>query len=100
MNKEQQAVLKRSGFIITDLPGLVPIPKITMYARDRTTGKVRAMPGLPADPYSLERYVKKGFKPRLEDFEQGEFTCSICGKEFKAQIGLTGHMKSHTKKEV
>ena len=34
----------------------------------------------------------------IDEFEAPVFKCKICGKEFKVQIALTGHMRSHSKK--
>lgn len=70
-----------------------------------------AMPNLPADPWSMKRYLARGFT--LEPPKQAitapsssaagapaeKLVCPICGRDdFKAKIGLIGHKRSHEKK--
>lgn len=66
MDKTQIATINRFGFSITELPGK-SIPKMTLWKEDGTE-----MPGLPADPYHLERYLKRGFlmKPPLQENQE------------------------------
>lgn len=113
--RELAAELKAQGFVYRDL-GSWPA-KSTYY---KPTGE--ALPGLPAEPVSMMRYLKRGlllYKPTeaqiatyifgkhpellsLLSVEQPVATqpmpsgngekCPICGLEFK---WLGGHMKAH-----
>lgn len=74
-----------------------------------------AMHGLPATEAAQRYYLEKGFTltppetpltpapvsespPPSEP--QGEFVCEVCGRsDFKARIGLIGHMRTHRKEE-
>ena len=87
--------------------------KLTFYKK---TGE--AMPNLPADPWSMERYLKRGLtltKPTeeqiatyifgkhpelvelLPDVEPSDngVKCEICGFEAKSDFGLKSHMRTH-----
>lgn len=103
MNKEQVKILKAHGYVFDEVPGLVQQPRATFYTRNRKTGEIVEMPNLPADPYSMEHYLRKGFvldksqlKPQaVEQSQEGEFVCEVCGKSFTAKIALLGHQRSH-----
>lgn len=94
LDKEQQNALRSMGYSITELPSLKPAPKITLYKRDEQ-GLIIEAPNLPADPFSIKRYLSRGFRYRPEDFEPQGFTCNTCGKQLKTKLALSGHMRSH-----
>lgn len=103
--RQIKRALDEYGYAFMKVPGLTAQPKATYYTRNKNTGEVVEMRNLPADPYSLHHYLAKGFvldksqlKPQAVGLPQeGEFVCEVCGKSFKAQIALRGHMRSHKK---
>lgn len=67
-------------------------------------GSVDWMPTnpLPADPYNVAVYFRKGFKAKAPDGEQREdglIKCPLC--DFKAQsaFGLASHLRKHNKEK-
>lgn len=88
---ELRRELARQGFVIRTV-GEWPA-KATYYKK---TGE--AMPNLPADPYSVKRYLARGFtlvpptKPVASG--NGDFVCG-CGKNCTSRIGLISHMRTH-----
>ncbi len=65
--------------------------KATYY---KSTGE--AMPNLPADPWSMKRYLNRGFT-LAPPVEQG-LVCDVCGKSgFTHRVGLAGHKRTHKK---
>ena len=102
MDAAQVKVLRANGFVFEGLPNLTPQPRATYYSRDEKDGHI-VEHNLPADPYSLEHYLKRGFTldPNLlkSTPQAGEFTCSVCGKQLKSRIGLAGHSRTHKKEE-
>jgi len=88
--KELQAELKRQGFLIQDI-GRWPA-KATYY---KDTGE--AMHNLPADPFSMQRYLRRGFTltpPVSPSNGEGEFKCE-CGFVAKSKFGLQAHKRKH-----
>jgi len=99
MDREQIKVLQASGFALEAVPGLYRQPRAKYYSIDKGSNKV-VEHNLPADPYSLGHYLKKGFvlnpndlKPQAED----EFVCTTCGDKFTKRIALVGHSRKHKK---
>jgi len=96
VNKEQIKALKEAGIGWEMLKqGLAIQPKATYYKPDGTE-----LPNLPADPYSLKRYIARGFllqKPEIAQVSPDEHKCETCGKVCKTKLGLSGHMRSHAK---
>ncbi len=75
--------------------------KIDMWPAKATYYKPdgEAMPNLPADPWSMRRYLRRGFTlvPPMAGASNG-LTCPLCGFVAKARIGLVSHMnKKHGK---
>jgi len=78
--------------------------KATYYKADGTP-----MPNLPADPWSMRRYLARGFTlapPQNPTATvgvagtagNGKLVCDVCGKgPFKIALGLAGHKRSHKK---
>ena len=103
MDKGQLNTLKLFGFTIEELPGKV-IPKMTYYRLENN--KVVELPNLPADPYHMERYLRRGFtlerppltKPQFES--PSGFSCETCGKVLSTRLALAGHSRSHKNMEV
>ncbi len=99
MNIQQEKTFKLLGFSVEEMENLKKIPRITLYNKE----------GVPfhntlADPYHLERYLKRGFniKPPLTE-TQGEaegFKCETCGKVLKTRLALAGHNRSHNTKTI
>lgn len=72
--------------------------KATYY---KPTGE--ALPNLPADPFSMEKYTRRGFTltPPLNPVapsENGDLKCEVCGFVAKSSFGLKAHQRIH--KEV
>lgn len=69
--------------------------KTTYYTPDG-----RAIPNLPADPYSMRRYLNKGFTlapPQGNGAAESKakLICERCGRsDFKARIGYISHTRS------
>lgn len=106
MDKAQIRTMGLFGYAVEELPGK-PLPKMTYYKIER--GEVVAMPGLPADPHNMERYLKRGFTltlPKMrselpQPLPEGEpvgFTCETCGKVLSTRLALVGHSRSHKPK--
>jgi len=94
LDREQQRVLKGQGYVVQIDPVLAGPPKLTYYTTDRGTGEVKSML-LPADPYSLQRYLRKGFTLEPPQEPSAPYKCDICGKEVKTALALAGHKRSH-----
>jgi len=99
MDKAQIKVLEKFGYVFAEVEGLRPQPRATYYTINKNNGEVVEMPNLPADPYSLQHYLAKGFtltRPDLKpQTKEGEFVCKVCGKRFTARIALLGHSRTH-----
>lgn len=91
-----QRELVAQGFVIRNV-GEWP-KKATYY---KPNGE--AMPGLPADPYSMKRYLARGFTlvPPTEPVASGngDFVCE-CGKPCASRIGLFSHKRTHEKEST
>jgi len=101
MDKGQLTTLKLFGFTVEELPGK-KIPKMTYYKSEN--GQEVILPNLPADPYHMAKYLKRGFRleptkePPLTEPQKGEsdgFPCETCGKVLSTQLALAGHFRSH-----
>ncbi len=63
--------------------------KATYYTKDG-----EAMPGLPANPWSMQRYLRRGFTlvpPNGSDMKR----CGVCSQDCKGDLGLRSHMRKH-----
>lgn len=102
MNKEQVKVLQSRGFTFAAVPGLHLQPRAKYFSRNGDDGHV-VEHNLPADPYSLDHYLAKGFVLNPQDLkpwtapegQEDEFVCEVCGKGFTKRIALSGHSRSH-----
>lgn len=101
LRRELQAELDSAGYGVKLLPGWPA--KATYYNREG-----RAMPNLPADPFSMRRYLARGFTLVPPDQlpaaaapgKPDELKCESCGKgPFRNKWMLKGHMRSHKDKE-
>jgi len=115
MNREQVKVLQANGFAFEGVPGLHRQPRAKYYSRDKNDGHI-VEHNLPADPYSLEHYLNKGFVLNPNDLkpfrgvelktesqavvktQEGGFVCQVCDKSFTTRIALLGHSRSHKNK--
>ena len=68
MNREQVRILQANGFTFEGIPNLTPQPRLTYYSRDKVTGIV-VRHNLPADPYSLNHYLARGFVLNIGDLK-------------------------------
>ena len=94
LEREIVRELQESGASVRLLPNWPA--KATYYTKEG-----RVMPNLPADPWSMKRYLARGFTltPPVKE-ESGELICDECGAgPFKAKIGLAGHKRTHNKEE-
>lgn len=96
LDKEQLNAIKGAGFLITELPSLKPASKITLYKWEPSIGVV-SCPNLPADPFSIKRYLARGLRYKPEDLkpQTNGFTCDVCGKTLKTKLALSGHKRTH-----
>ena len=101
MDRGQLNTIKLFGYSVEELPGKT-LPKMTYYKSEN--GQEVALPNLPADPYHMSRYLKRGFtlKPSSElpltEPQKGEstgFPCETCGKVLSTRLALAGHSRSH-----
>jgi len=97
--RELQVELVKQGFAIQDV-GQWPA-KATFY---KPGGE--PMPNLPADPYSMKNYLRRGFTltpPVKPSNGEGEETpvvlnptkCAFCDFEAKSEFGLSVHVRKH-----
>lgn len=93
--RELQQELNRQGFALRPV-GQWPT-RLTYY---KATGE--PMPNLPADPFSMSRYLKRGFTLVPPVVTQPDISkhwlCEECGFEAKSQSGLYVHQLKHSKK--
>lgn len=110
MDRQQQKILQEHGIaweVMTK--GIATQPKATFYNRDGTP-----LPNLPADAYSLRRYLARGLTltppenpvvapvaketiyPIVEEILP-QHICETCGKPFLTKFALAGHNRSHNK---
>ena len=106
MDKEQVRTMKLFGYSVEELPGRT-LPKTTYFKVEN--GQMVELPNLPADPYHMARYLKRGFtleppkvsEPPLTEPQKGEssgFPCETCGKVLSTRLALAGHSRSHKTK--
>lgn len=73
MDRDQLKIAEAHGYTFGFFKaGLTPQPKMNYYSLDKRTGEIIEHT-LPADPYSMEHYLRKGFtlskealKPQVE----------------------------------
>ncbi len=103
MDKQQIQTMRLFGYSIEELPGRT-VPKATYYKVEN--GQIVSLPNLPADPYHMSRYLRRGFTlqppmtsgPLPTESQQGEsigFPCETCGKVLSTRLALAGHSRSH-----
>ena len=93
MDKSQVNLLK--GYGIEELPNMKTVPRMNFINKEG-----RVMEGLPADPFHLQKYLARGFRPVAGKKTADVLTCDVCGKgPFKTNFALTGHLRSHTTKQ-
>ena len=67
---------------------------------DFVTKEGNLLPNLPVDSHHIRIWEKNGFRLATDADRKSPIdplVCSICGEgPFKAKIGLTGHMRTHT----
>ena len=97
MDREQVRILQANGFMFAAVPGLHPQPRAKYYSVDKNDEHV-VEHNLPADPYSLEHYLKRGFTLTRPTEPQAKFACETCGKVVSSRIALIGHKRSHLTK--
>lgn len=100
MDREQEKVLNKFGYVFAEVEGLLREPRATFYRI--INGGIMECPNLPADAMSLQRYLSKGFKLTREELlsqsvekSQEEFICQDCGESFTKRIALAGHSRKH-----
>lgn len=99
LERELRQEAERSGVAWAILPGWPR--KQTYYTPDG-----RALPNLPADPWSMERYLKKGFTLAPPQGNGGaepeaQLVCKHCGRsDFKAPIGRISHERNCKEEET
>ena len=69
ISREQEKALESQGYIWEFNHNVAPQPTATYYTKNKITGEVVAIPNLPADPYSLAHYLRKGFTLNSRDVE-------------------------------
>ncbi len=98
LTKQQAQVLENQGVLIQFDTALVGPKRMTYYSINKDNGDV-VEHNLPADPYSLEHYLAKGFTlTRPEKAQAGQdigVQCPTCEKVCASEFGLKSHMKSH-----
>ena len=77
MDRNQQKTMESFGFAIVDMPDLKTVPRMTYITPDG-----RELPNLPADAYHLNRYLSRGFKPKLAN-PSGEVAPTKPKREYK-----------------
>lgn len=71
MDKKLATYLESNGFAFDRVPNLTVQPKKKYYCKDKSTGEIKELI-LPADPYSLRHYLRKGFKLNPNDLPRAE----------------------------
>ncbi len=97
MDKQQTKVLQANGFSFGSIPNLNPQPRAKFYSRDKGSGVV-VEHNLPADPYSLNHYLRKGFvlnpsdlKPLAEDVKSNPPVVEV------TKVTTKRHYQTHKK---
>jgi hypothetical protein len=67
-------------------------------------------PNLPADPWSMQHYLKRGFKlvkpaipssgkaevlPIVKEPTPEKIECPVCARECQSMLGLSSHLRKH-----
>lgn len=110
LSRNQLKQLMANGVSVTEFEeGLHQVPWLDYWKPLRDSNReprldsfgmqMFEMVRLPADPFSLGHYLKKGFRVTPPDAKD-EFTCPSCGKVCANKLGLYGHMRSHGDKLV
>lgn len=106
MNKAQIEEIRKVGAGWEWTESIYQQPRATYYHFDSKSNSVIEHPNMPCDPYSLRRYLARGFRldkeglipQTVEKSQEGsEFTCEVCGNSFSKRIALVGHMRKHSK---
>jgi len=93
---QQELATQGVAFKLTEWPA-----RATYYKADG-----EPMPGLPADPFHMKKYLARGFTlmpplPRVEPkvVEVSDFTCPNCGRPCAGHLGLFAHRRACDKRE-
>ena len=83
MDKGQIRTMQLFGYSVEEIPGRT-IPKVTYYKEEN--GQIVELANLPADPYHMQRYLKRGFvlkrppQPEPQKVSSDELVSEACGE--------------------